>query len=39
MAVLISLLLSLGIISNPDHATPELIEQHNNIVVMDIDVV
>ena len=37
MAVLISLLLSLGIISSPDQATPELIEQHT-VVVIDTDV-
>lgn len=35
MAVLISLLLSLGIISTPAEATPEIIEQHN-IVIVDI---
>ena len=36
MAVLISLLLTLGIISSSDQATPELIEQHS-IVITDLD--
>lgn len=32
MAVLISLLLSLGIITSADQATPELIEQHQVVI-------
>ncbi len=37
MAVLIALLISLGIISSPEQATPELLEQHQEIINSDIN--
>ncbi len=37
MAVLIALLISLGIITTPEQATPEIIDQYQEVISGDID--
>lgn len=37
MAALIALLIALGIISSPEDATPDLLDEYSNVVGGDID--
>lgn len=37
MAIIITLLLSLGVISSVEQATPEILEAHSNVVIQDMD--